>query len=106
MKKQRGDVYFNAQNRKAAKDFVEDASPEIRGQEKEKVTDSASLLTFRLNVETCRENSLIDRAGYQKEARRDVGRFGRRGEAALQGRRAHCSGQCINQIVAARLHHC
>ena len=52
MKKQRGDTYFNAQNRKAAKEFVESNFPEIKGcQEKEKVTDSASLLTFGIRFE-------------------------------------------------------
>ena len=46
MKKQSGRYYHHAQNRAAAKKFVEDASPEIRGEDKKKVTDSASLLTW------------------------------------------------------------
>ena len=51
MKKQSGRYYHHAQNRAAAKEFVEDASPEIRGEDKKKVTDSASLLTFRFELE-------------------------------------------------------
>ena len=52
MKKRGGLTHFKVENRAAAKKFVEDASPEIRGEDKKKVTDSASLLTFRFE---CRD---------------------------------------------------
>ena len=54
MKKRGGKEHFRSQNREAAKDFVEAASPGLSGSDKEKVTDSASLLTFRFE---CRDLS-------------------------------------------------